>query len=450
MMNKVRYVFVVGLVVTALAVPAIGSASAQSGSEKPQASEVGVTAKEIHIGVVADVDNPFAPGLFQGAVDGVKAGAAYLNSKAGGGGLAGRKVVVDFYDSKLNGNESRNATIQGCQNDYALVGTSALFLTQVEDIVNCPDKAGAATGIPDLSAVTTGVPESCSPMAFPAYGTALDCPSVSQNPQTFYANQGPAKWELSKKKDLHGVTIVGIDTKDAARGGTILGLAAQQAGIKLDQGDPVVGVSGRDPQSVFTPIVQGMKNDNSNWSLNVGAANQALLIRSEAEVQGLDTSKILWECASCYGNTLITDNAQTFEGEVQFLGFLPFEEASVNKTVANFVKFMKKVGGKPDQFSAYSYAATLAFADGVNAIVKKDGVNGLTRTNLITAIKGLTEFDAGGMIGQRSFEDGKTTSCFLMVKFLSGKWVRQYPKKKGTFDCKASNGIEIKANLIQQ
>jgi len=450
MMNKVRYVFVVGLVVTALAVPGIGSASAQSGSEKPQASEVGVTAKEIHIGVVADVDNPFAPGLFQGAVDGVKAGAAYLNSKAGGGGLAGRKVVVDFYDSKLNGNESRNATIQGCQNDYALVGTSALFLTQVEDIVNCPDKAGAATGIPDLSAVTTGVPESCSPMAFPAYGTALDCPSVSQNPQTFYANQGPAKWELSKKKDLHGVTIVGIDTKDAARGGTILGLAAQQAGIKLDQGDPVVGVSGRDPQSVFTPIVQGMKNDNSNWSLNVGAANQALLIRSEAEVQGLDTSKILWECASCYGNTLITDNAQTFEGEVQFLGFLPFEEASVNKTVANFVKFMKKVGGKPDQFSAYSYAATLAFADGVNAIVKKDGVNGLTRTNLITAIKGLTEFDAGGMIGQRSFEDGKTTSCFLMVKFLSGKWVRQYPKKKGTFDCKASNGIEIKANLIQQ
>ena len=53
------------------------------------------------------------------------------------------------------------------------MGTSALFLTQVEDIVNCKDQAGAATGIPDLSAVTTGVPESCMTMAFPAYGTAL-------------------------------------------------------------------------------------------------------------------------------------------------------------------------------------------------------------------------------------------------------------------------------------
>ena len=57
---------------------------------------------------------------------------------------------------------------------------------------------------------------------------------------------------------------------------------------------------------------------------------------------------------------------------------------------------------------------------------------------------------SGGMIGKRSFKDGKTTSCFMMVQFKSGKWVRQYPAKKGTFDCKSSNAIEIKANLIQQ
>ena len=119
---KVRNAIVIGALLVSLAALGAGPATAQSSSEKPQATEVGVTASEIHIAVVADVDNPFAPGLFKGAVDGVKAGAAYLNSKAGGGGLAGRKVVVDFYDSKLNGNESRNATIQGCQNDYALVG----------------------------------------------------------------------------------------------------------------------------------------------------------------------------------------------------------------------------------------------------------------------------------------------------------------------------------------
>ncbi len=450
-MFKVRNLVVVCLVLVALAVPAIGTASAQSSNEKPTATEVGVTDKEIHIGVVADVDNPFAPGLFQGAVDGVKAGAAYLNSKAGGGGLAGRKVVVDFYDSKLNGNEARNATIQACQSDYALVGTSALFLTQVDDIVNCADQAGAPTGIPDLSAVTTGVPESCMPMAFPAFGTQIDCATVNDNPQTFNVNQGPPKYEVSKSKSpLHGVTIIGNDTKDAARGGTLAALAAQKAGIKMDQGDPAVAVSGRDPQSVFTPIVQKMKDDKSNWSLNIASANQALLFRNEATLQGIDPTSVLWECSSCYGNKLITDNATDFEGEVQQLGFLPFEEASVNKTVANFVKYMKQIGGAPDQFAAYSWAATLAFADAANAVVKKDGVNGLTRTNLISAIKGLTDFDAGGMLGTRSFKDGKITSCFMVVQFKSGKWVRQYPSKKGTFDCKASNATTVKGNLIQQ
>jgi hypothetical protein len=450
-MFKFRNALVAGLVLIALTVPTIGAASAASSSEKPTATEVGVTAGEIHIAAIADVDNPFAPGLFQGAVDGVKAGAAYLNSKAGGGGLAGRKVVVDFYDSKLNGNEARNATISGCQNDYALVGTSALFLAQVDDIVNCADKAGAATGIPDLSAVTTGVPESCMPMAFPAFGTQIDCATVNDNPQTFNVNQGSGKYDVSKSKaPLHGVTIVGNDTKDAARGGNLAALAAETAGIKMDQGDPGVPVSGRDPQSVFTPIVQKMKEDKSNWSLNIASANQALLFRNEATLQGIDPKSVLWECSSCYGNKIVTDNADAFEGEVQQLGFLPFEEASVNPTVKNFVKYMKQVGGTPDQFSAYSWAATLAFADAVNAIVKTDGVNGLTRSKLIDSIKSISDFDAGGMLGKRSFANGKITSCFMVVKFLSGKWVRQYPTKKGTFDCKASNATQVKADLIQQ
>ena len=149
------------------------------------------------------------------------------------------KVVVDFYDSKLNGNESRNATIQGCENDYALVGTSALFLTEVTDIVGCKDQAGAATGIPDMSAVTTGVPESC-----PRCRSRRTAPPWTARPSTrtrrrSTRNQGPAKWELSKNKGgLHGVTIVGNDTKDAARGGTILGLSAQAGGHQGRPGRP--------------------------------------------------------------------------------------------------------------------------------------------------------------------------------------------------------------------
>jgi hypothetical protein len=52
------------------------------------------------------------------------------------------------------------------------------------------------------------------------------------------------------------------------------------------------------------------------------------------------------------------------------------------------------------------------------------------------------------MVGTRSFKTGKTTNCFAVVQFKNGKWLRQYPSKKGTLDCKASNGISIKANLL--
>jgi hypothetical protein len=124
---------------------------------------------------------------------------------------------------------------------------------------------------------------------------------------------------------------------------------------------------------------------------------------------------------------IVPQNASAFEGEVQLLGFLPFEEASTDTTLAAFLKYVKQVGGTPDQFSAYAWGATLAFRDAVNATVKANGVNGLTRPNLIAGIKTLTTFDAGGMTGTRSFKTGKTTNCFVMVQFKRGKWVRQVP-----------------------
>jgi hypothetical protein len=438
----------VGVVTVGLATLSGLPAAAQSSNTKPTATEVGVTATEIHIGVVADVDNPLAPGLFKGAVDGVKAGAAYLNSKAGGGGLAGRKVVVDFYDSRLSPNQARNGTINACQNDVAMVGTAALFLTSVEDMVNCKDKAGQNTGVPDFSSISVGVAETCAPISFPTFGSQIDCSAISQNPQTFYGNQGPPKWYLSQHKGgLHGPMLVSNDTKDANRGATILALTNQKAGIKADQGTTVVK-SGLDPQSAYTSVVQQMKTDGSNYSMVGLAANSALELRSEAQLQGLDSSKVLWECISCYGNKIVPQNAAAFEGEVQFLGFLPFEEANTNTTLAAFLKYVKQVGGTPDQFSAYSWGSVLAFRDAVNATVKTNGVNGLTRPNLIAGIKTLTTFDAGGMSGTRSFKSGKTTNCFVMVQFKSGKWVRQYPTKKGTFDCKPSNGTSIQANLL--
>jgi hypothetical protein len=53
------------------------------------------------------------------------------------GGAAGRKVVLDFSDSKLKPNDARDAAIEACGSDFAMVGGEALFLNNVDDIVAC-------------------------------------------------------------------------------------------------------------------------------------------------------------------------------------------------------------------------------------------------------------------------------------------------------------------------
>src|SRR5688572_7310506 len=56
-----------------------------------EATEVGVSATEITVTVMADVGSPLAPGLFQGNVDALNAFADYINAN---GGIGCRDLVV--------------------------------------------------------------------------------------------------------------------------------------------------------------------------------------------------------------------------------------------------------------------------------------------------------------------------------------------------------------------
>jgi hypothetical protein len=435
----------VGLCAVGIATMGIAPAVAQSSSSTPKATEIGVTAKEIHIAVGADVDNPFAPGLFKGVPAGVKGAAKYINSKAGGGGIAGRKLVVDFIDSHLNANDSRNAVITACSNDYAMVGNFMLFLTNVDDEINCKDQAGAATGLPDLASVATGIQQQCSPVAYPVSPPQIDCSTKDDAEQTYNGNQFDTKYLLSKNKnDLHGAMIFGNDTKDAARGGQILIDTALKAGAKSDL---TQGVSGRDPQSAYTPIINTMKSKGSNYSYNSSALSSVELERSEAQLQGL--TGVNWVCTiACYDKK-IKDQADVMEGQYVTMTFLPFEEANSNAMLKTFLKYVGP--SNVDGFAVYGWTATLAFKQAVEAIVKKDGVNGLTRANLLsTGVDGLTSFNAGGMIGTVDIKNKVPTPCAALVQLQKGKFVRVAPSKKGTFNCDKSNAVQIKADLIDQ
>jgi ABC-type branched-subunit amino acid transport system substrate-binding protein len=402
----------------------------------PGGTDVGVTKNAIRIAVVADVDNPFKPGLFQGTVDGVKAAVKDINAH---GGIAGRKLQVDFIDSKLNPTTTRNAIITACGQDFALVGTSAAFLTNVQDEVDCKDQAGKATGLPDLAGFVTGV-QQCSPVAYPVNPSLLDCATKDQHPQTYYGSTGTSRWYKQHiEGSPHGVFVASNDSAVAQRAQDLLFAFPKSIGMKEDQ-HPYV--SSTAPQSAYTPIVQKMKSDKSNFVYAQGG-DGLIALRQEAQLQGIDEKSITWLCNSCYDQQLPKQGA-IVDGTYQGLGVLPFEDVKANKNLATLVKNVES--GQLDQFAVYGYAATLLFKQAAEAAVAQHGADGLTRANLLDALSKIHKFDAGGMIGESDIGGRRFGPCFIVMQIQNGKWARVYPKKPGTFDCTAENLQAVKVD----
>ncbi len=426
------------VVVSALVAGALSVAPAVAQSKSNSASDIGITPTTIKVAVVADVDNSIVPGVLQGIVDGVQGWGKYVNAN---GGIAGRKVQVDFIDSKLNANDARNAIITACSDDFALVGTGALLLQTVDDETSCPDSTGKPTGLPDIAAIATSQAEACAANAFPIVPNSVDCATVDSTPQTYRTNNGDSKYLLKKNGKLHGSFVLADDSPSVAKTSSLLNKAAQQAGIKADHEWQVTGFS---PQSAYTPIIAGMKSDGSNYGLSLQAVTGVVLERKEAQLQGLTDPKIVWECTlACYYDKTFMGAADAVDGQYMALGFLPFAETKANKMDANFVKYVGK--DKLSGFASWGFTSGLLFEQAAKAAAAKSG--GLTRANLLTELKNTHAFNSDGMTVTTDIGNKVPSNCFMIEQFKSGKFVRIYPTKQGTFDCKASNIYTFKEDL---
>ena len=428
------------LVALALTVASFATVTSAGAAEPSNAaSETGVTAKTINIAVIADVDNSLAPNAFKPIVDGARAGVKFVNAN---GGVAGRRLKMDFIDSHLNPNDTRNAIIEACGQDLAMVGTATALFTGLDDLTGCPDQAGKATGLPDIGSIVLGTPQACAPTSFPVIPSMIDCSTVGKNPQTYRSNQGVFKY-LSKQHegDLHGPFIKSSDSPDAARSIDSLADAAKNAGIDVTS---MPSLSNSSPQSAFTPVVNQMKQDGANWSDNGLTTPGAVLLRQEAALQGVDSDSVVWQCTSaCYDEKAMAAAGDAMNGEYVDLGFLPFSEAKANKTLAGYLKYIGK--DNASAFGVYGFEAVLAFKEAADAANKSS--DGLTRASLLTALKGLTSFNAGGMTGTVNIGGKVPSSCFMVVQWNDGKFNRIYPKKTGTFDCTESNRYTYETDL---
>ena len=412
-------------------------AGAQSSTSE---SEVGVSAKTIRVAVVADVDNSFAPGVLKGIVDGVQGWEKYINAN---GGIGGRKVQVDFIDSHLNPNDTRNAMIKACSEDFALVGTGTLLLQTPDDITSCADSTGKATGIPDIAALVTNAAEGCAPTGYAITPPAVQCDTMDESPQTYRANNGDSKYLLKKNKDLHGSFVLASDSPSVVRTSKVLNKGAQAAGIKSDSS---WNVTANSPQSQYTPIIQAMKNDSSNYGLSLQAVTGVVAERQEAQLQGLTDPNIVWQCTlACYEDDAVIKAGSVMDGEYMSLQFLPFDEGSANPMTKNFVKYVGK--DNLNGFASWGFTSGLLFEQAAKAVISKDGKDGLTRANLLAELANIHDFNASGMVATTDIGNKVGSACFMLDQYKGGKFVRVYPTKKGTFDCNKANVYTFEDNL---
>jgi hypothetical protein len=251
-------------------------------------------------------------------------------------------------------------------------------------------------------------------------------------------------------KDLHGVYVFGADSKSArdssfASLGGLRDIGGTDKGIKSD-GD--FNVSGRDPQSAYTPFVQQMKTSGSNYGQCTGAYTCTINLRKEAALQGV-TAKV-WDCGvSCYTDQLLSAGGSDVEGEYVDTLFLPFynkADLKANPMLANYVKYTGQ--DKIASFGLYAWAAGVAFRDAVNAQVKAGGVNSVTRKTIFEQLNKVHKFDAEGIMAPIDLAGRGLSNCSVTNQVKNGQFVRVNPTKAGTFECPKNGVVVRKLDLL--
>jgi ABC-type branched-subunit amino acid transport system substrate-binding protein len=424
---------------TSAAASAAGSAPDTTGAS-PVASaagtDVGLTASTIRVAMIADVNNPLVPGLFQDSVNAVKAWATDINAS---GGLAGRKVVVDFCDSKLDPNASSNCVIKACQNDFAMVGTSANAIVDLSDIDGCKNAQGQAIGIPNLPAFAFP-PAACDPKTYLVSGIGTFCKTAKESPPTSEVPIGDARYFTSHFQNLHGIWLYDSDDPTFKQTQTPTFEAESNLGIKKD-GQGFYALSGAAPQSALTPFIQQIKSSGSTFVYDDVTTAAMVLLRREAQLQGVNTVKV-WECNSgCYDPAFYQQGGATVNGTYAMLLDLPY--LSDYKTNPTLGKLITQLGGltKFNNNAENSYVNALLFQDAVN---KAAATGTLNRQTLFTALNDEHSFTGQGLIGPTDVGNHKTTPCEVLVQLQNGVWNRVDPVTPGTFNCSSANNTVIK------
>jgi ABC-type branched-subunit amino acid transport system substrate-binding protein len=368
------------------------------------ASGPGISANEIDIGNVSTLTGP-VPGLFIGAQHGINAFAAYINSI---GGICGRRLVVKSADDNLDVSQNATAT-------QSLAGSILAFVGSFSG----DDQGGAAVlqadGVPDigesLSSQRFGLANNFSPEPRPAgWNTApyiyfkQRFPAAASHMAVLTENQATAVTETQaqvKALESIGYTFVYQDN----------GLEPTQTDFSADaqamKAKGALGVIFLAPASFYANLAKAIQNAG----LKLPLANYS---------------------STAYDPAFTTEGGDAANGAifVQEEAMYEGEDATSVPMVALFDKWYKALyGGQPDEYADYAWMSGLLFIDGLN----RGG--GLNRASLLSGLKQVTDFTAGGLVADNNPAGKKPPFCYLIVDVVNDRFIRDPADPPSGFDC---------------
>jgi hypothetical protein len=379
-----------------------------------KATEQGVTADSINIAYGDDAGYAAAPGLNHEISDAIKAAIKKCNEL---GGIAGRKLVGDYYDAKIL--EVKAAMTAACAKDFFLVGEGwSLDAGQEETRLGC--------GLPAAPTYTVSASFAMSKDVYQGVPNPAD-----EIPSTVFTQIA----KLFPDKIAHAASLAGNYS------------ATQESTLKTEVGSAKLGFTwvkhveyNIGGEKDWTPFVKQLKDAGAKVVFFSGSPlPNYQKFRQTAKLNGLDYPDVIFLTdANFYTAQTATANTDgAMDGTFVREAFTPLEEGSSSKAVQDYLDLIKTYGGDSSQLGEQGLSSFFLWAQSA-----RDCGADLTRACVVANMGKVSEWTGYGMHSKSNPAQNHPPACGLVLLLKGNAYTRAAPTDaKTNFDCPADGGI---------
>lgn len=387
---------------------------APEGGVKSVQGVPGVTDTEIKIAVISDKAGVVKVPTIS-VEESMKAFVLYCN---GLGGINGRKLSLATYDAKLTADDVA-AKAACAAKPFAVVGSGAVSDDQgAQILVDC--------GVVNVPAYTATAKQAL----------ADNMIQPLPNPSNLF-NTSPARWIKEQYPDaVTKAAILASDLPTATTQADRIEKAYDSVGFDFTyrKNTGIIMTS-------YSAEASEMKSKGIEYVTMVSATSETTKLLKDMKTLNW-RPEVIDLGQQYYDRDLLTEKGA--EGALVQTNTMPFEEADDVPALKQFLAEYDKVGTKiqPASLGVQAFSAGLLFATAT-----KNAGDDLSRERVLAELRKIHEWDGGGLHFKSDPGNNAASTCFLYMKVQDGKFVREFPKKVGTFQCEGKDVVyDLKSN----